>query len=428
MNTRIPSIRLFCGGLALFISLDSWSASYEHKASLSAVGGAVSAGVYQSVIAVGQPVSAGAQRSNRYTNGSGYAYYQLLNPMSQSQSVQVAEDTRVDINLGNNQLDGFRLAYNIASYPSRGQLSGVPPALSYQPNDDYAGSDLFSYTVSGGGATSTVGVISLSINGVNDRPSALVLDLVTFEDLAVGGRLQGVDPDGDTLSYQILTPPEHGVLTGSLPDFVYTPEVHYSGTDTFTYQVSDGVGVSDSAEVRLQVKSVNDAPVAKSGSVQTQEDLAVSLELGAEDADGDALSYTLVDAPSKGILSGDGASRVYTPNANFYGSDQFTFRVSDGVLSSSLAVVQISVMGVNDAPVAELVSASGPEDVPVSVLLSGRDEEGATLTYQIVQAPQNGVLSGQGAQRTYTPKANFNGVDSFTYTVFDGVLLSDPAT
>ena len=76
-----------------------------------------------------------------------------------------------------------------------------------------------------------------------------------------------------------------------------------------------------------------------------------------------------VDAPLKGVLSGEGAQRVYTlyPDAN--GSDQFTFRVSDGV-PTSLALVQVSIVAVNDAPVAQAVSVEGSEDV-LAVLLVG---------------------------------------------------------
>ena len=82
----------------------------------------------------------------------------------------------------------------------------------------------------------------------------------------------------------------------------------------------------------------------------------MSVVLGAQDVDGDSLTYEVVDAPLKGVLSGEGAQRVYTPHPDANGSDQFTFRVSDGVLTSSLALVQVSIVAVNDAPVAQAVS------------------------------------------------------------------------
>ena len=79
------------------------------------------------------------------------------------------------------------------------------------------------------------------------------------------------------------------------------------------------------------------------------------------------------------------------------------------MLTSSLALVQVSIVAVNDAPVAQAVSVEGSEDVPLAVLLVGSDVEGSSLSYQVVQAPQKGVLSGEGAQRTYTPELNYHG-------------------
>ena len=100
--------------------------------------------------------------------------------------------------------------------------------------------------------------------------------------------------------------------------------------DVFTYEVGDGQASSSVASVTLTLTPQNESPSAQAGSVETQEDEAVSVVLGAQDVDGDSLTYEVVDAPLKGVLSGEGAQRVYTPHPDANGSDQFTFRVAMG--------------------------------------------------------------------------------------------------
>jgi hypothetical protein len=128
------------------------------------------------------------------------------------------------------------------------------------------------------------------------------------------------------------------------------------------------------------------------------------------------------------MLSGSGASVVYTPAANFSGTDSFTFRVNDGSADSNVATISITVAAVNDAPVAVGGSITTNEDATAAVTLSGTDTEGSTLTFTIVTPPAHGTLSGTGAVRTYTPAANYNGPDSFTFRVNDGGVDSDVAT
>jgi hypothetical protein len=108
--------------------------------------------------------------------------------------------------------------------------------------------------------------------------------------------------------------------------------------------------------------------------VTTNEDVAAALTLGAFDADGDALTYTIVTPPALGTLSGAGAARTYVPQANVSGADSFTFVVSDGQVQSAAATVDVTVNAQNDAPVvvsplADLTITG--EDTSATVSLAG---------------------------------------------------------
>src|SRR5438046_6038491 len=117
---------------------------------------------------------------------------------------------------------------------------------------------------------------------------------------------------------------------------------------------------------------------------------------------------------------------TYTPNTNYNGGDSFTFLVNDGLTNSATATVSITVTAINDAPVANNQSVTTPEDTSTNLVLSGSDVEGP-VTFAILSGPTNGVLSllntNTGAV-TYTPNTNYNGADSFTFTVSDRSLLA----
>jgi MYXO-CTERM domain-containing protein len=146
--------------------------------------------------------------------------------------------------------------------------------------------------------------------------------------------------------------------------------------------------------------------------------------LVATDVDGDMLTYTVVSGPANGTLTGTGANQTYTPNADFHGTDSFTYRANDGALDSNTATVTLTVTAVNDAPVAQAVSATTNEDTPVAVALQATDVDGDTLAYTVVSGPAHGTLTGTPPDLTYTPSANFHGTDSFTFQVNDGTADS----
>jgi hypothetical protein len=140
----------------------------------------------------------------------------------------------------------------------------------------------------------------------------------------------------------------------------------------------------------------NSAPTASAQSVTGNEDAAQTITLAGSDADGDALTYALATNPSNGTLTLSGNVVTYTPNTNYNGSDNFTFTVFDGELTSSAATVNISITAVNDAPTASAQSASGNEDAAQTITLAGSDAEGDALTYVLASDPAHGSVSLNG--------------------------------
>ena len=153
------------------------------------------------------------------------------------------------------------------------------------------------------------------------------------------------DADGDTLTIESFTQGTNGSVVISGSNLVYTPSANFNGSDSFTYTINDGTGLTDTATVSVTVTAVNDNPVANDDSATTEEDVAVTISLVANDTDidGDSLSIESVSTASNGSVVNNGNGTVtYTPNAGFFGSDSFTYVVSDGSATDT-ATVRVTV-------------------------------------------------------------------------------------
>ncbi len=242
------------------------------------------------------------------------------------------------------------------------------------------------------------------------------------------------DADGDPRIVFEVTDGERGTVE-ILDDATvrYTPQPDFFRTDTFTYTIRDDAGGFDTGTVTVVVGPVDDAPVALDQSVFVFVDAARIVTLQATDLEPDALTYTVVDLPQHGTLTGTGAERVYTPDSGYVGADSFTFSANDSMLDGNVATVSITVVDVNEAPVAVNDRVVTEPDMAVvfdRVLANDTDREGGTLTLDSYTLPGSGQLSYDGATSTftYTPNAEFTGIDAFTYTVSDGRGGTDDGT
>lgn len=303
--------------------------------------------------------------------------------------------------------------------------SGEIRTISVTPGLDKTGTAKITITVSDGSLEATR-VFSITVTNVNLPPVVQDQSVETEEDTPVAVDLVASDPEGATLTWSVLTDPEHGVLSGTAPSLVYTPAPDFHGQDQFTFQVSDGAK-NATGMVTLTITAVNDPPLAIAQKFELQEDSAVSLELTGTDLESAELDYILVSDPQHGTLSGIPPSLTYTPQSNFFGADSFEFVVSDGITDSAPALIELEILPINDLPEAFPQALTVLEDHSLSIVLAGSDAEGSPLSFQIITAPASGTLTGQPPELLYQPATNLHGRDSFTFQISDGETNSAAA-
>ncbi|HYB96876.1 MAG TPA: Ig-like domain-containing protein, partial [Vicinamibacterales bacterium] len=282
-----------------------------------------------------------------------------------------------------------------------------------------------------GGLVSPPATVSITVNPVNDAPvitSAAPPTAIEDTPYTYAPTMSDADGPGQTWSL-LATHTCGGTISAASGVFAFTPFGPVPPAScTVAIQVCDGgtPSLCASQTATVTIMAVNDAPVANSQSVTTNEDTAAAITLFAFDLDSGSLTYNVASGPTNGTLSGTGANRTYTPNAHFNGSDSFTFTASDGSLTSNTATVSITINAVNDAPTVNGQSLSTDEDTAKAITLTGADVEGDALTFVYAQ-PAHGTVSGTAPNLTYTPAPNYNGPDSFTFTADDGHAPLAPA-
>ncbi|WP_181902195.1 Ig-like domain-containing protein [Thalassotalea euphylliae] len=352
-------------------------------------------------------------------------------PIADSQSVTTAEDTAKAITLTASDIDvGDTFTFSVVNQPDHGQLTGTAPNLTYTPDANYVGNDSFTFKTNDGSADSALATVTITVTNTNDAPIATNQSIVTTEDTAKAITLTANDIDvGESLTFTLVSQPSNGKLAGTAPNLIYTPAVDFVGSDIFTFIANDGEANSQAGSIIIRVTNINDAPIANAQNVTVTEDIAKVITLTGSDIDvGDSLSFTVVGQPSHGQLSGSGANLTYRPDANYHGSDNFTFKANDGSADSGLATVTITVTNTNDAPLANNQVVSTAEETTKVITLTGSDIDNDGLNFSIVSQPAHGLLTGTAPNITYTPSLNYVGNDSFTFKTNDGTADSGLAT
>ena len=277
---------------------------------------------------------------------------------------------------------------------------------------------------------------------VLDNPPVAHNDSYTLnEDTILSTPAPGVlgndtDAEDDLLTAITLTDPSHGVLISFQDNgsFVYQPTSNYYGLDTFTYHSYDGVKYSNEATVRLTILPVNDPPVAQNDTktvIEDSIDNQINVLLNDNDIENNPLTVISVTQPTHGTSTRNGNIVLYTPQANYYGSDVFSYTISDGQGGTDTATITITITPVNDAPIAQDDTVTIQEDsntTQINVRANDIDVDGDPITILSVTQPAHGSSSTNGLYAFYTPALNYYGTDFFTYTITDGHSSTDSAT
>jgi len=281
-------------------------------------------------------------------------------------------------------------------------LAGIAAGTAVNLSFDLIG---FGQGSEAGSSQITVRDLRLGVPQTADDSATLAEDTPTVID-ALANDINALQPGFIPV---IVNAPSHGqVAINADGSFSYTPDKDWYGQDSFTYKLSDSRVDSNLATVTLIVTPVNDAPTAGDQNLSTDEDTPITGGLLAVAADIDTalLQGRIVAGPQHGQVSvaADG-SFTYTPDANYNGTDSFTYKVNDSELDSAIATVMLSILPVNDAPVASAIAATLLEDgrITLNLLGSASDVDGDPLSVSVGNPQHGQLLKNADGSYTYLP-------------------------
>ncbi|HHF3023539.1 TPA: tandem-95 repeat protein [Vibrio diabolicus] len=344
----------------------------------------------------------------------------------------VVEDTPTIINvLGNDTFDGDDkvVSLDTSKGPANGTVSVNPDgSVTYTPNDNYHGTDSFTYIVTSGGVSEST-TVNVDVTPVNDAPVAKDDAATTQEDTAVTIDVlpNDTDIDGDKLSIDSASvPSDQGTVEIVDGKLVFTPAENFNGDAEITYTVTDGA-LTDQATVNVTVNAVNDTPVVESSLADqtlAEDFTPYSIDLNTAFSDVDnvdgELSFSVSGNSNIQVAIVNGIA-TFTPTADWNGSEALTFTATDPSGESVSQAVNFTV-----APVADIEAdkATVVEDTPTIIKVLDNDTfegDDKVVSLDTNNGPANGTVSvNPDGSVTYTPNDNYHGTDSFTYIVTSG--------
>ncbi|HAS6495881.1 TPA: tandem-95 repeat protein, partial [Vibrio parahaemolyticus] len=353
----------------------------------------------------------------------------------------VVEDTPAIIKvLGNDTFEGDDqvVSLDINNGPANGTVSVNPDgSVTYTPNDNYHGTDSFTYIVTSGGVSEST-TVSVDVTPVNDAPVAKDDIATTQEDTAVTIDVlpNDSDVDGDKLSIESASvPKEQGTVEVVNGKLVFTPAENFNGDAEITYTVTDGQ-LTDEAKVTVTVNPVNDAPTIKVDAVESITEDAVSIDtvvaaLTVRDTDTpeDQLAVSLENNSNGYFVLVGNEVKLTQAGVDAVNNDELNLKdltisasVSDGVNPTASDSDSLIVNRVNDAPtvenaIADQVLAEDFDAYTIDLNEVFKDTD-SSLEFSVSgnNSIQISIVSGVA---TITPTADWNGKETITFTAKD---------
>lgn len=332
-------------------------------------------------------------------------------PTANNDSYTVTEDSTLTVAAADGVLkndtdpENDFLTVSIIQQPSHGALTfNTDGSFVYTPNPSFAGTDTFTYRANDGTTNSNIASVVITVNNTNDAPQSQSDVYTVNEDTSLSVTLQNgllvndSDIDGDTITAIQVTGPSNGTLTLS-PNgtFFYAPNSHFNGTDTFTYKANDGSLDSNVVTVTINVTAQPDPPNAVDDTFTAfRGDTARTVSVLSNDTSApdttQAMTVTAVTQGSQGgvvTITNNGANVSYQPAANFFGTETFTYTItdSDGLMDTATVTVtvnesqpsQLSGFAYYDLNDDGIVSESERRIPGVTITLTGTNSQNAAV-------------------------------------------------
>ena len=272
-------------------------------------------------------------------------------PIAVTDTAVINEDNAVTIDVLSNDSDpnGDPLTFSAITQGTNGSVAiNLDSTLTYTPSPNFFGIDSFTYTIDDGHGGTAIGMVNVTIDQVNDAPTAADSAAALNEDTQIEITLTASDIDSSSLNFILVNGPVNGSLSPIVDGkVIYTPDPNYSGSDCLTFMVNDGILGSNVAAVSVTVAPLPDPPVlAMIGDQIITEGALLSLTLSATDPDGEQLSFSASGLPDGATLDPATGAFSWTPNNEQAGTYSVTFSVADPTGRSASETIAITVANV----------------------------------------------------------------------------------
>ncbi|KPA17336.1 hypothetical protein MHK_002445 [Candidatus Magnetomorum sp. HK-1] len=321
-------------------------------------------------------------------------------PTALNSLLDAFEDEAVVSHFLANDIDQDALTFMIIQKGQSGEGK-----FAYIPNANVSGHDNFTYQLSDGLQRSEIATVSVSITPINDSPILESQNVEIAQDQQAHITLMAEDADKDPLTYHILTIPDHGMASIDGAGVNYKPATGFLGVDTLTVNAFDGKVNSKTATIQIWV-GIHQVDVILT------EDESIGIELSDQ--------VSVVQVPTKGIITQEEGHYVYRPHENVFGYDSFYFKATP---DSNPVSMTLFIKPVNDPPsmtVQDSFIITEDQDYELQVEIFDPETSSDQLITSVTDAPDYGKIEWIGEFIKYQPFSDYNGSDSFTIRVSDG--------